>query len=597
MSKRLFVSLCLLALIVPLGLSAQSSNTSDATQGIFRTNTDNFMDVTQYSSVQNSLFFLGLENSGEFNVGFGIRAVPELFLGLAYNGNAFSQNYPTVTTSVDSQLLLNNNVVTGSTVTTSSQTTGDTTSMNNNGYILAGFGPIAVKLGVQQSGNTLNGRFNVPGYQSSLSSANAFAATTDNPSLDTGSITSSANQSDSTSVTYAADGTTVIGRQTTAYTNGKKDNSSIAPTLTIGGAIDLGDGIFFLPSISGSVAFITDTFTQTYDRKLESIGSGLPTYDSVAEVLNGTKISVNTANNQTSINAGANLAVEMPVEKGMLKVTAAYSMWLPIYSSAYLDTAGATQTVVGNGIDAFFTDYNANTQNNSVTNTRLWETNTISNRMWNQGALTARFSGPLADGLQAGIQLYAPVGFYNYTQVNAGATLRTETYTHNIDPTQSYTNVITKSKSGATNTYSSVNFSPVISGGLQAAIVKDLLVLNVGGRVTAPNLFNSVNSQTRAGISTVTEVKTMGDGTVSTNTYNSTVGDNRSEFQSVVTDWNGLSTNVTAGITLLLGGGVSLDASIDSGVLNASTVNGTLSGSNISTYKAPTFTLQLQITK
>lgn len=592
----------LLVSLVPL--AAQTSNTSAATAGQFKTETDKFMSVVDWSAIKESIFMGGSTDSSRVEGGLGFKVGSALYLGAYYRGYMLQDpNTPTQKFSKNTTLILNNNTVIGQTIDERKWTDGKQAQMDNLGALLVGFGPLGIKLGAYQDSNLTEDQFQIENFHANYTPANN---NPNNPSLNTASFNtdtsginlinfinntySDNNQNypwlansgnDTVKTTFSAGLTTPVAKETVSYTNGLKGTTTLIPYMDLGANLDLGM-LVFKPRLSANMAFRTDTLAQTYNKKTQAIGSAYPTKDSVTEVSYAQSRTMNQAKNKTDVNANVDLAFEMPVEKNKIKFKVNYALYMPLYSSAYKKSSGDSATVDGEGSDYAENTYTYNLANTMTTDIKAHEIKTYSGHLKHTITPGAGYVSALSDTLSLSGYLTVPVVMESYATTVSGSVITKETYTDNVEATNNTTRTVTKSYTGDTYDYSYFSVYPYVSLGLQFMAVKDVLTFNVGSTINVPGVMNEVKKTTKPGLTTVTDVKTKADGTVVDDKYDSTLGWGRYESQNVVTDWRGFGTSVSAGMNFKMGSGVSLDLSSN---ISGNTIN------------ASSFTAQIQISK
>lgn len=588
MRKRLIGVLAVAVLLcAAAGLSAQiapTSDTSGSTAGIFKTNTDYFMSVVDYTAITQLQAFLGM-TTANLQVGYGQLLGPGFYLAGYYNGNALNVNNSSNanTTQVNTQYLLNNNVIVGSQVitTVSGQVTNSST---NNAAVLLGVAGIGIEVGVNQSASVTSARYRVDNITVNPTSTNPDTLNTVNP-----------GGSDSTTAVYGADLTTLLSNTVTTFTNGVSNINQLQPVLSVGTKLNLG-GMTLKPQLTANINFQQTNLTQSYLNYTQNIGSGFPTYpaaNGITEIQSYTTTDYAQAQSYTRLDLIGGATMDLPgANNSVSTIGLSYEFNSPLYANSYTDLAGTTQNVAGTAFTLHRVTYGYIPTASTLTDLRAYQTIALS-QATHTVMPSFKYVAPVTDQLSLGAQASASFALFNSSQATSSALTQVATTTSNVDPLTSSTETINKTVSGNTVATSTLTVTPSLALGLQYVAVPKFMTINLGGSVSLPKFVNSSTTTTNSGINTVTDVATNGAGQITTNTYASTLGTARTETQATYGDINGMSTAVSGGVSLAVADGMVLDLQLQ----NTVPLVGTGFVVGTSQTLSPVFVIQFSISK
>jgi hypothetical protein len=493
----------MLAVMLASPLAAQESKTSAASAGIFTTDADNFLSLTDWSGVlgegQKYFGFLGMSGSTTPELGFAT-TFGSLYLGTYYTGTLFANSGTGPTETVDvtyTQVGATYDEV-SRTVT---KTSDERTTTNNTLGVLIGIAGQGIKVGV-----TENLGF---GY----------------PSTSTTTL--------STKTTYA-DGS----YSTTEYTDYSRITGSVTPSVGWGSSFALG-GITLKPTVEVGFGIDYGTGTVKSTAVTRAAGpDGVLTTDSTTE---------------TNINTGKfSLAPKVGVG-----VDFSESFGLYVNYEGGFDIYGEDATTGSGVVKSTTVTTNASGKTTTVVETsdvrdRFATQNTITPGLWYQtdlGGLTLGVGGSIGLGFDSSknYDAYKKVTTTTFDAfIPASSTVQTETVTGNTnyaDNTDVFTFRLAPSASAAVK-YTAFDGKLTLVTGISA----NFLGLTSTTTTTSPD------------VSKTTQYNTDADGNVTTNTTTINGATSRSDTVSVKNTWSAFNVTFGVGFNFAFSENISVDA-------------------------------------
>jgi hypothetical protein len=537
---------------VPLALSAQitSSYTNQITHQLLRTDVDNAFDVNYFGDFGGkSLLFLDYTSSAFLNLGYAAK-LGGLYIAGVYSGNVLGMNSIDNRTDNTTELVGSNANVIGTNINTSDQPYSTTGSYNTIG-LLFGFGKIGIEAVVNENISTATDNF----YSSQFNYGGWNNYNGTNWSLSSGGLS---NHSANTTTPSIA-GTSNTVNQFTPTTNG---TSEWTPALTVGTALTIGN-LTLRPFIHAAVDFATNDAGAKHSYYQQAVGSGLPTYSSISEVSyweNGDYESKSDAIKLTA-------RIGTKIETGAWLFDVDYTFYSPFYSASYLGSDGSTKsTVAGNAYSLAYTNYSASMSGGQTYAVYAYEADPSSETKHTIFG-TVQYTASFADKLNIAIGFTPTVTIDNTSKSSSGSQVTTVVNTNTANPYSGNTTVYTKNFTGTSETTSSLDFSPVVNGGLKYAIIDKVLSFNLGSSINLAGLVSSTTTDTQPGYSSVNAVTTNYNGTIASSSYTSTIGTARQETSNYTFNLNQIATSLSWGFSWTLVEGITFDAMFASGAL------------------------------
>lgn len=561
MGKRTTTLLMAVVLLVCAASLGAQSNTFAATAGLFENGADWFVSPTDWLAIENNIFILDL-NTTTLGAGVGLH-LGGLYVGGHFAGNILNQaSNPATTVQLQSTLLLNNNQIIGEELITTTSDANVTDSSNNTVTLLFGVGGMGLRARLVQTGESRANRFLMIGPPDT--------GTTAWTDLFSTSITVTSDVL--TDVTDAAG--TLTARSSTVYTGGEDTLSTLNPSIGWGMPIDLGD-LVLRPSVFVGAAFVTDTFATTLTDYTQAIGSGFPTYpatDGITEILSHSVEAFRYGSGYITLWGDLGAELELPAESGAVPIIVfGYGLDVNLFSNGYNDIAGAPQTIAGYAADYSEVAYTRDVNGSTLTTTRAFQTEARTN-MTHTIMPGFRYTTPITEQLSVGFSAGADVTLQATSSARSGGLVRTVVVDSILDLAQDITTTTTKSYTGNAVQTTALTVDPNLGFGLQFGIVPGVLVLNAGATVALPEIYSYVSETTQPGITTRTVQAVDGTGQVLTDTYQSTLGSQRTETQVSTFDWDQMTASVRGGLTFSLGGGFVLDLRMVTGMVSGNDV-------------------------
>ena len=553
MRKFLFSVFVAIMVIAPIGLFAQS-NTYTSTAGIFKTDVDKALSVTDFSEIDGGIAYALIDNSF-LNLGFG-NHFGGLYLGAAYMGDIFGY-WPWDYQETDTTYILDAvNAIVGTTKE-SFAGNGDSTRHWNMLNLLVGFGTIGIQPGVYETADVESAKFTLNPY--SFNSGSAYISPM------TSIINTSSTSSDDVTQTTDASGN-VIAATSTTYDDGTyalPSNNVIWPWIGAGMDLSLG-GLVLKPSLGFSVGFYNGTSSAGRTHYTRTIGSSLPTYQNIADVSVYNRKAATNASGYTDLNGslGATLILGSG-SPSQMEFSIAYNLEsLPLYGNAYTGLDGNAARAAGEVWTYSETDYIASPSTLETTTTTtdviLITTHRSSKHKVAPGFLMRTKA---SEAFSFGFSFLPTVEFSNSTLATTGSARQTTTYRYNPDSVtygSDYTAVENKTYVGTTVSASTLTLALPLKAGLQYYMIPSILRLNGGVTVNLPKYSCSVSTTTGSGLSTDEIVQTNADGTTSTS-YSDSLGWTRNEYQDASSSINNAALSVSMGGTWFITPAVTLD--------------------------------------
>jgi hypothetical protein len=524
-----------LCLCIPLGLSAQTSNTSAATYGLFTTDVDLVMSVTDFSDVSaKSLFFVGLNSSAYLDLAYAAK-LGTVRLGGTYYGNIFSKAV-TNNMSAQSTNILNGDNTISETVVNTSTVVADTTSDYNSGKIFMGFGKLGLSLGFWDT------------------DSKGYSSVTDNSSTTTG-----------TSV-YTVDNTPV-----------KTGYLAYGPSLSVGTSLSLG-ALTLKPALNASVDFVDSDYSSYSNMDYtQLLGSGLATYSTITEASAYNSSVLTYGGKHISISATPSVAASA----GKWNFGASYTFDMNIYSNTYTGTDGTTAvTVAGTASSTHAVAYTATGTTTTTTTTNSFSA-TPRSYMEHDVGLSVGYSESFGDKVSVSASFVPTFTYSQEDTSGSGGSIETEVYTDSVTPSNGYTTVTTHASVSNTVSTTTMSVAPVLIGAVQYKVTP-VITINAGAQANFSKFSYSNITTTVPGFWTNSVVTTNADGSTST-TYTSGIANARTESGNLSYSIDDVTLNTGLGASFLLAPGVTIDAK--------------LSTSGVSFLNGTSFTVQLCILK
>lgn len=557
-------------------VSAQTSNTNSATAGLFRTATDNFMSVNDFTDVKfdKAFGFLGL-SSGSFAAGYATH-LGGLYLGVYYNGFALRNNDVGEETETetadydDGSGAINGREKT--TYTTYKDDDGNVlaplSETNNNIAALLGIGSMGLKLGFYEDTNETKDRWEITttpdDSNTSWTNLNSFV---DNGNVDDGNH-------DEVTVVYDADGNMVSKTVAESYPTSVKNDDQYVPYLNWGMPIALGDSTLNLGA-NFTFVFRTDAFETTNVAYSQVFNAGNPSYAGKDDLVSYSKKGYAYAKGYYHIDGGLSLSFDVaPAGSREMSFGIDYVLGTKIYSNAYDKANGGSGTAAGTA--AWYSSKDFTWDNTEEVTTEVGA-HEVTERSYMSHTITPSFTykNALSERLRFGFKAVVATFLDSYTAKRSGKLVKEET-TVSASGNPANDSVVTtvKNYSGYEEEGGSFTLTPNFNLGLTYAAVPEKFTVNAGIAVSVPKLTSISRAQTRSGITTITETTVTGTGTETVTAYDDTVGDDRYEYGFELLDWNGLGATLSTGFNWNLGGGVFFDvlASSTGFTVNASSL-------------------------
>ena len=565
MKKFLFLLLCTNLLLVPLfaeeapfrSMVQPESNTFNSSGGIFETDVDKFLDVASFSEIQgDKVLFLG-GTTDQLEAGFA-GSLGSIYLGGYYSGSIIGKyvdlgpwNPPgkqELTTDVTTDHIYDGNMtIIGKTVTTDiSQNGSFVTETSNTGAVFMGLGSMVFSLGVYQNGNLKSEAFNTPGIPlTDIGSA-----------MDLLKSVTGNNSVDNSTIVYNSDGD-ILSEISEVYSDGVNNTSSIYPLLSWGAALNLGSMVM-KPRVSFAFGIDGDTSDQTRSYYEMTNVEGLPVYDEMAGISAYEKDVFSYGASRYNINPEASVEFVIDKNDSLVSFGVGYKLAMYLYNNGYTDIDGTDQTVSGIASTYTTTEYTTTgILNSNETVTDAFQIDEKSEFVHSINPMV-KMSKSISDRLTIGGKLRAPVTITSTSGMDSGKVQETVTYTDNLNPMNNTTTVTTLNYTGDTTAVMELDIAPEVSVGLQFDIVPDKFILNSGFTYHVPSYYSKTEDVTKSGFNTRTVEETYADGTVDT-TYSSNEGAARDEKQITTQSWDDMSFDVSAGLTMNISEGYSLD--------------------------------------
>ncbi len=561
MRKTVFTVCVAILLIAAPGVFGQS-NTNTATEGIFKTDVDKVFSVTDFSEIQAGMLGYIRLNGTSLDLGYA-RKLGGLYLGGFYAGNIVGY-FPYDFQQVNTTYLLDPvDAIIGTTTQTLHSMGASTSHFNAVGAML-GFGTIGVQPGVWETSSASTNKFTVNAY--------AFNSGSTTFNLVDAIIATGASNSDSVTQTTDAAGT-VIAESSTLYDNGvfaQEGLNSVNPWVNAGAELALGS-VVLKPEVSLTVSFEKGETTAGVTTVTKSIGSGLPAYNSIADVLTYDRRMASAATGFIDLNGGVGVTAILGASSAtQTQVSLGYSLGsLPLYNNSYTDLDGAAQHTNGRvwtwGRDQY--DIDALTHAVTVDTYRViqFESRQYSSHTVLPGIqMTTRAS----DAFSYGFSFMPSVVISNETLATTGVARWTQTLRENPDvvtPGTDYVSVENKTFTGSTVAESILTVNLPLAGAIQYYVVPSLVRLNGGVTATLPRWRSTKTTTTRPGLSTDAIHTTLADGTVVQDTYIDTLGSTRVESQDMFDSWSQANVDGSLGVTWFITKAVTLDLLLNAG--------------------------------
>jgi hypothetical protein len=541
MRNRFASMLCALALLacVPLSLGAQiTSRTSSVSAGLVLTNVDKAFNVNSFSeNADKSLTVIDLASLSALNLGYAGK-LGDLYLGGIYSGNALGLTDSKTKSYSTTELVDSSNTLLGTRQTLTDTPTSSTGS-DNKLSLMVGFGKIGILASVRE-----NIALTTKLYDYSFNPSTNINSTT----WDLASGGSPTAGADSTTPAATGSSTSVVKH--TAVTSG---TSSWIPAVQVGTSIELGDMII-KPYFSVSANLYGNTTGASKTSYTQNTGSGFATYNSITEVSAYTNYTYATNAGYTEI--AANLGSSFT--NGPWNFALYYGITPRIFSASYKDTDGSTsKTVAGNSYSLSYVDYIADLSTSTTTTVNGYQADPQSYLKHSVSGYTTYTAAP-SDKMTFAFGFIPSFSLTSTSNSSSGSQVTTVVSTDSVTPTNGSTTVYTKSYTGNSVSTSSIAFSPTIAAAMQYKINNDCR-FNMGASANLANVASSTTTTTVPGYSSIKKVTTNYDGTVSTNTYSSTIGSARSESRVTSFTLSNLSASIGWGFLWDLAEGVTLD--------------------------------------
>lgn len=497
-----------IGILCGLPAMAQQSITNEKTAGVFKTDVDKYMNVTDYGSVgfEKSFGFVCLEN-GFLNLGYA-KNFGGLYLGTYYYGLILQQPTATITDTVTTTpTVVNNTIVSTKTETENKVTSDPGFTTDNNAEVLLGIAGMGIKLGVAEYITT--------NVQPRLRATGATYSTTVLSSVTTDTADDS-----------------VIKEE---YTNTSKVSGFLWPYLSWGMNIPLG-GMTVKANAGAALTYSLDSETYTFD-KTKTVARATPIgFTAVHEEYNKNKSYFTP-----SIDISAALESN-PRDGAQSKFGVSYNFDMGLYGDGLKTQTKTTETTLNN------TNKVTKVTDKIVTDSKSSMTNSIIPSYSYTKDLGEKFSV----GLQTSVD--CNISFFKSALKTVTTTVTTtDDYGSNLALDTVKTEVETIPGDTTETTITTV--SPAAGLGFIYRVVPGKFALMAGYNITLPKYTGTVTVTTRTETYSKTSTTVDGNGVTTNSTAFASGGtsvdieDQRTESQSSATTWNPLSGELRFGLT------------------------------------------------
>jgi hypothetical protein len=523
------VLLTAILLVAMAPLAAQQSNTYKATSGLFSSDVDNYLSVTNFGKVSIDKWFAFTNLQGStLDLGYA-RKIGSLYFGTYYNGTIVLENDSAKENSATTPTVINGVVSTTSTVTTKSWVTDNGSRTDNNGSIFLGIAGMGFKLGFDEDITT----YKTP--NGALSSQ-----------LDYSTITSDSATNSVTSKVYS-DMSKVSGYMT--------------PSLAWGTNIALGS-LTLSPKVVANFKIQQDSSGYTYNESTTMAGT---------TVLGSTTKDATYTSNEDYFNPDVVLNVNLSgakVEGTQLSGNIEYEFSTNIYG-----TEGDTSTTV--------TNTSTETVSGLTTTEETSKTATLRNNMTNAITPTFKFTKDLSDRVSVGCNVKARVSYNTYGSTKTDTwdkTTTTDSYTQ--DPADNSTKVESSTTPDGTYANTILMVAPALNLAFTYQVVPAKFSVKSGLAVTAPKYTNTVKKYNRSDVSSSSSTTTDGNNVVTNSAYTNNLSSTRNESVTVENTWGSLSTQLYFGATFNFSEKFALDMYTSFGNTGTASLFGTTGGNS-----------------
>lgn len=516
------------SLVALAPLAAQASKTNSATAGIFETDVDNFMGVTEYSTVEmeKQFGYIGYD-SNMLGLGYA-RKLGGLYLGTYYNGNILNTvDNPQDNISVETEDTIENGEVSSTKKTTTHDFNNSKKSTDNEFNVLLGLAGMGFKLDFYEN-------------------------------LEVSNKWDGANNE---TIEDSADGS----KQVTEYTDVSVTTGGITPALSWGMRLPVGSMIL-KPSARLGFGIDLESTKYTKNEYTEINGQKMP--DSGANPNKKTTVDNRTGNFLPFAQLACGF--ESSGDNGkMTEGSVSYYFNMPIYSNEYENAFGSAEKVSGTveaeKVETVDSETTLARQNSVNVQADIVE----SSAMYHSLNAGIRKTREISDRFEYGFGGSMNITLYSSTDESKTVETNKETYvSYDQDPSDDYVAETTETRDQQTEEYSELNVKPSVGAGMKYQAIPGVLSLNGGLGVNLPAFMRAAYTKTVKNVTSSTTTKTMGDGDVEKTTsldYDTAATYTRNEDQNMSMDWDALSASVTAGLTLNVTPKVAVDAVLGSG--------------------------------
>jgi len=497
-----------IGILCGLPAMAQQSITNEKTAGVFKTDVDKYMNVTDYGSVgfEKSFGFVCLEN-GFLNLGYA-KNFGGLYLGTYYYGLILQQPTATITDTVTTTPTVVNNTIVSTKTETEKEVTFDSGfTTENNAAVLLGIAGMGIKLGVAE-----------------------YITTYVKPNSRATGATYSTNVLSSVTTDTADD--SVIKEE---YTNTSKVSGFLWPYLSWGMNIPLG-GMTVKARAGAALTYSLDSETYTFD-KTKTVARATPIgFTAVHE-------EYNKNNSYFTPSIGISAALESnPRDGAQSKFGVSYNFGMGLYGDGLKTQTKTTETTL-------------NPTNKVTKVTDEIETDSESS-MTNWIIPSYSYTKDLGEKFSVGLQTSVDcnISFVKWAPKTVTTTVTTtDDYGSNLALDTVKTEVETIPGDTTETTITTV--SPAAGLGFIYRVVPGKFALMAGYNITLPEYTGKVTVTTRTETYSKTSTTVDGNGVTTNSTASASGGtsvdieDQRTERQSSETTWNPLSGELRFGLT------------------------------------------------